>query len=47
MPRQFEVVIERDEEGVYVAAVAQIPRCHTVACSLDDLMLEIREAIQI
>ncbi len=47
MPRQFDVVIERDEEGIYVATVPQIPGCHTDALSLDELMLEIREAIEL
>ena len=47
MPRQFDVVIERDEEGMYVASVPQLPGCHTDATSLDDLMVEIREAIQL
>ena|SRR5437773_2451112 len=35
MERQFEVVIERDEEGYYVASVPQLPGCHTQARSLD------------
>ena len=43
--RQFDVVIERDEEGVYVASVPQIPGCHTQAGSLDELMERIQEAI--
>ena len=47
MARQFEVVIERDEEGLYVASVPQLPGCHTDATSLDDLMVEIREAIEL
>ncbi len=47
MARQFDVVIERDEEGFYVASVPQLPGCHTDATSLDDLMVEIREAIEL
>lgn len=45
MARQFDVVIERDEEGVYVASVPQLPGCHTDGISLDELMVDIREAI--
>ena len=47
MARQFDVVIERDEEGMYVASVPQLPGCHTDATSLDQLMVEIREAIEL
>lgn len=47
MSRQFDVVIERDEEGVYVASVPQLPGCHTDGTSLDELMVEIREAIEL
>ena len=47
VPRQFDVVIERDEEGYYVASVPQIPACHTQARSLDEVTLRIREAIEL
>ena len=45
MSREFSVVIERDEEGYYVASVPALPGCHTQARSLDDLMERVREAI--
>lgn len=45
MSRDFNVVIERDAEGYYVASVPSIPGCHTQARSLDTLMDRIREAI--
>ena len=45
MPRQFDVVIERDAEGNYVASVPQIRGCHTQARSLDEVAERIREAI--
>jgi predicted RNase H-like HicB family nuclease len=47
MPRQFDVVIERDAEGYYVASVPQIPGCHTQALSLDEVNERIREAIEL
>jgi predicted RNase H-like HicB family nuclease len=47
MARQFDVVIERDEEGLYVASVPQLPGCHTDGTSLDELMVDIREAIEL
>ena len=47
MPRQFDVVIERDASGCYVASVPQIPACHTQARSLDEVAKRIREAIEL
>ena len=47
MERSFDVVIERDEEGLYVASVPSLPGCHTQAPSLDSLMERIREAIEL
>ena len=43
---EFNVVVERDEEGWYVASVPALPGCHTQARSLDELMTRIREAIE-
>lgn len=45
MSREFSVIIERDEEGYYVASVPALPGCHTQARSLDELMNRVREAI--
>ena len=47
MPGHFEVVIERDEDGYYVASVPQLPGCHTQARSLDEVGVRIREAIEL
>ena len=44
--REFNVVVERDEAGWYVASVPALPGCHTQARSLDELMARIREAIE-
>jgi predicted RNase H-like HicB family nuclease len=43
--RSFDVLIERDTEGWYVASVPALPGCHTQARSLDELHERIREAI--
>ena len=45
--RNFDVVVEKDEEGYYVASVPALPGCHTQARSLDELDLRIREAIEL
>ena len=47
MTRQFDVVVERDTEGYFVASVPALPGCHTQARSLDDLMARIQEAISL
>ena len=45
MGREFDVVIERDEDGYYVGSVPALPGCHTQARSLDELIGRVREAI--
>jgi len=47
MSRDFNVVIERDSEGNYVASVPTLRGCHTQAKSLDELIERIREAIEL
>jgi predicted RNase H-like HicB family nuclease len=45
--REFNVVIEKDEEGYFVASVPALRGCHTQAKSLDVLIKRIREAIEL
>ena len=45
--REFSVIVERDEEGYYVASVPELPGCHTQARSLDKLIDRVREAIEL
>ena len=47
MTRLFNVIIERDSEGYFVASVPELHGCHTQAKSLDKLMVRIREAIEL
>lgn len=47
MIRDFNVIIERDTEGYYVATVPALKGCHTQARSLDKLMQRVREAIEL
>ena len=47
MSREFNVIIERDADGYFVASVPSIPGCHTQAKSLDEIMERIREAIEL
>jgi predicted RNase H-like HicB family nuclease len=45
--RNFDVVVEKDGEGYYVASVPALPGCHTQARSLDELDRRVREAIEL
>jgi predicted RNase H-like HicB family nuclease len=45
--KEFNVVVERDREGFYVASVPELKGCHTQAKSLDELMERIREAAEL
>jgi predicted RNase H-like HicB family nuclease len=47
MTRQFDVVVEKDSAGYFVATVPALPGCHTQAKSLDELMSRIRKAIEL
>ncbi len=47
MNRDFSVVIERDEDGLYVASAPALPGCPTQARSLDELTERVREAISL
>jgi predicted RNase H-like HicB family nuclease len=47
MALEFSVVIEKDEDGFFVASVPALRGCHTQAKSLDVLMKRITEAIEL
>ena len=43
----FNVFIEQDEDGVYVARVPEIEGCYTQGKTLEEVMERIREAIEV
>jgi predicted RNase H-like HicB family nuclease len=47
MKKEFNVIIEKDEDGYYVATVPSLKGCHTQAKSLDELMERTKEAIEL
>lgn len=47
MTKDFNVIIERDSEGYYVASVPALHGCHTQARSLDTLMERVREVVEL
>ena len=44
---EFDVVILEDEDGGYVALVPELPGCHTQGDSIDELLANTKEAIQL
>jgi predicted RNase H-like HicB family nuclease len=47
MAAEFDVVVERDSEGYYVASVPSLRGCHTQAKSMDELLVRVREVIEL
>ena len=47
MIKEFTIVIERDEDGIYVASVPELEGCHTQARTLDELKERMKEAIEL
>ena len=45
MIKEFDVIVEKDADGYYVASVPELHGCHTQARSLDKLMQRVQEAI--
>ncbi len=44
---QFKVIIERNEDGWYVADVPELPGCHTQAKTLEQLRERVKEVIEL
>ena len=45
--RTYTVLIEQDEDGIYVAKVPDIIGCHTQGKTVSEVMKRIKEAIQV
>ena len=45
--KEYHVVIERDEEGMYVGEVPQLKACYSQGETIDELMENIREVIEL
>jgi len=43
----FTVIIEQDEDGIYVAKVPEIEGCYTQGKSLQEVLDRIKEAIEV
>jgi predicted RNase H-like HicB family nuclease len=45
--KEYDVVIEKDEQGVFVAYIPEIPGCHTQGNSIAEAMANIKEAAEL
>ena len=44
--KEFYVVIERDEDGMYIGEVPQLKACYSQGETIDELMKNIKEVIE-
>lgn len=44
---QFKVLIEQDEDKIYVASVPELPGCYTQGRTLEEVRERIKEAIEL
>ena len=47
MGKTFHVIIEQDEDGGYIGKVPELSGCLSQGDSLDELMVNIKEAIEL
>ncbi len=45
--KEFLVVIERDEDGMYIGEVPQLQACYSQGQTLDELIENIREVVEL
>jgi len=47
MSREFFVVVEKDEDGFYVGEVPQLRACYSQGRTIDELLENMKEVIQL
>ena len=47
MVKTFHVIIEQDEDGVYIGKVPELTGCVTQGDTLDELIKNVKEAIEL
>jgi predicted RNase H-like HicB family nuclease len=45
--REFYVIIERDKDGYYVGEVPQLKACYSQGETIDELLINIKEVIEL
>ena len=43
----FNLIIEKGEDNNLIAEVAELPGCHTQAKNMDELLVRVKEAIEL
>ena len=43
--KEFQVVVTRDEDGIFVASCPSLPGCHTQGDTIDEALVNIQEGI--
>ena len=43
----FEVIVEKDKNGMYIAHVPDVPGCHTEGESMGEVVANIREVLRL
>ncbi len=47
MPRTYNVIVEKGNDGYLISDVVELPGCHTQAKTYDELIKRTREAIEL
>ena len=47
LSKQFKIIIERDEDGLFTATVPALPGCHTQAKTLSELTARVKDAVKL
>ena len=47
MKREYNIIIEKDSDGFYNGTVAELKGCHSQAKSIDELMVRMKEVIEL
>jgi predicted RNase H-like HicB family nuclease len=47
MSRDFYVIVEKDEDGYFVGEVPQLKACYTQGRTMDELLSNMREVIEL
>ena len=46
-PNEFFVIVERDEDGMYIGEAPNLPACYSQGRTIDELMANMREVIEL